>query len=254
MRTLIVFLLSALSPLSQAYSEQSAIALSDSLDVRLIDDGVWVHTSYTNIAGHRFPSNGLLVAVDDGLILVDTAWSVADTGVLLEWIAEELDEKVVVAIITHSHDDRMIGLPVVHEAGIPSMALDLTVEKARQQDAEEPRGQFRANLGEHRSGREANGHWELFYPGPGHADDNIVVYFPRHKLLFGGCLVRASSAGGMGYVLEADLDNWGNAITAVARRFPDADVIVPGHGDPGGRGLLSHTLTLLELHGGEGVE
>ena len=79
-------------------------------------------------------------------------------------------------------------------------------------------------------------------------NDNIVVYFPGQKLLFGGCLVRASTAEGLGYVVEADLDYWDDAVNAVAKRFPDADVIVPGHGEPGGRGLLSHTLTLLDMH------
>jgi glyoxylase-like metal-dependent hydrolase (beta-lactamase superfamily II) len=81
-------------------------------------------------------------------------------------------------------------------------------------------------------------------------NDNIVVYFPGHKLLFGGCLVRANTAEGLGYVIDSDLDNWDDAVKAVAKRFADADVVVPGHGEPGGRGLLSHTLTLLDMRSG----
>ena len=233
---------------SHAEDNASVIAITDSLDVRQIQEGVWLHTSYTNFAGHRFPSNGLLVNTDDGLVMVDTAWSEDDTVALLAWIEKEIDKKITVAIITHAHEDRMIGLAAVHAAGTPSMALDLTVALARKQEKEEPRGQFRAGLGEYQSGRQ----WELFYPGPGHVSDNIVVYFPRQKLLFGGCLVRASSAEGLGYVIDADLGNWDDAVIAVTKRFPDADVVVPGHGEPGGRGLLSHTLTLLDIHGEEG--
>ena len=31
---------------------------------------------------------------------------------------------------------------------------------------------------------------EPFYPGPGHTEDNIVVYFRKRNLLFGGCLLK----------------------------------------------------------------
>ncbi len=246
-RMLAFALLVSIPVVSYADDTATVITITHSLDVRQIQDDVWLHTSYTIIAGHRFPSNGLLVKTDDGLVMVDTAWSEEDTIALLSWIEKEIDEKISVAIITHAHDDRMIGLAAVHAAGIPSMALDMTVALAREQGKEEPRGQFRAGLGDFQSGRQ----WELFYPGPGHVNDNIVVYFPGHKLLFGGCLVRANTAEGLGYVIDSDLDNWDDAVKAVAKRFPDADVVVPGHGEPGGRGLLSHTLTLLDIRGGE---
>jgi glyoxylase-like metal-dependent hydrolase (beta-lactamase superfamily II) len=30
---------------------------------------------------------------------------------------------------------------------------------------------------------------EVYFPGPAHAPDNLVIYFPDRKLLFGGCMI-----------------------------------------------------------------
>ena len=35
---------------------------------------------------------------------------------------------------------------------------------------------------------------EVFYPGPGHAPDNVVVWVGRERLLFGGCLLKDEEA------------------------------------------------------------
>jgi glyoxylase-like metal-dependent hydrolase (beta-lactamase superfamily II) len=67
---------------------------------------------------------------------------------------------------------------------------------------------------------------EIFYPGPAHSPDNIVVYFPSAKLLFGGCMVRAD--GQLGNLTDADLKKWPESIRKL-RKY-DARLIVPGHG------------------------
>ena len=40
--------------------------------------------------------------------------------------------------------------------------------------------------------------------------------------------------------------HWGAAVRAVQRRYPEARVVAPSHGDPGGVALLSHTVELAE--------
>ena len=83
------------------------------------------------------------------------------------------------------------------------------------------------------------------FVGPGHTIDNIVVWIPDAKVLFGGCLVRASANTRLGYTKEADLEAWPKTIETLLRDYAEAAVVVPGHGDPGGRELLHHTLDLL---------
>jgi metallo-beta-lactamase class B len=86
---------------------------------------------------------------------------------------------------------------------------------------------------------------ELYYPGPGHAVDNIVTWIGDEKVLFGGCLVKSAGANSLGNTDEADLAAWPATLANVKKRFHEARLIVPGHGDPGGWELVENTLKLL---------
>ena len=81
---------------------------------------------------------------------------------------------------------------------------------------------------------------QLFYPGPGHTEDNIVAYVPAAGVLFGGCLLKADGAG-KGNLADADPEAWPSTTAAVQRRFPEVEVVVPGHGAYGDEGLLDDT-------------
>jgi glyoxylase-like metal-dependent hydrolase (beta-lactamase superfamily II) len=185
-------------------------------------------------------ANGMLAEIDGGLLLIDTPWTDEQTTTLLDFVQSDLRRRIVAAVVTHSHADRMGGLGALRRAGIPVGALDLTVAKARLA-GEAPDVLFTAHQGVHRDARG----FELFYPGPGHTSDNIVVWLPRQRALFGGCLVKEAAATGLGNVAEADLASWPKAIAAVAERYPTAEVVVPGHGAEGTLTVLGHTLALL---------
>lgn len=57
-----------------------------------------------------------------------------------------------------------------------------------------------------------------------------------------GGLADAQSPGN---TADADMAHWSSSVDALEGRFPDATVIVPGHGDPGDRGLFAHTRSLV---------
>ncbi len=82
---------------------------------------------------------------------------------------------------------------------------------------------------------------EIYFPGPSHAQDNVVVYFPDKKILFGSCMVIGWDQ--VGNTADADLAAWPEAIEKL-RSF-DANVIVPGHGTRLDPQLLDHTQALL---------
>jgi len=86
---------------------------------------------------------------------------------------------------------------------------------------------------------------EVFYPGRAHAPDNVVAWFPRQRILFGGCLILAGDR--VGNRADADLAAW-PASVAKLRRFPAAFVI-PGHGERYDPELISHTLAVLAAAG-----
>jgi len=46
---------------------------------------------------------------------------------------------------------------------------------------------------------------------------------------------------GSGKLSDADIDAWSASIQRVMERYPEATVVIPGHGVPGGLDLLDHT-------------
>ncbi len=218
--------------------------VSPDLQVREIRPGVFLHTSWRPLAdGTRFPSNGLVVREGDGLLLVDTAWGEPATEQLLGWIDATLRLPVKRAIATHFHDDRLGGAPVLARRGVRLAAHPLTRELAEKQGLTVLLDLL-AGLAEPGSTATV-GSAEVLYPGPGHARDNVVVWLPESRVAFGGCMIRALAATGLGNVADADLPAWPDSVRRAAVRYGTAEVVVPGHGDPGGPELFDHTLKLL---------
>jgi metallo-beta-lactamase class B len=215
------------------------VTLGPDLEVHRLRPGYWVHVSRDP---QGIPANGMLVRTRGGLLLVDTGWSEGQTERLLTWARRALGGRVREAIVTHSHNDRAGGLAALARHRVPLVALDLTADKLRQGGAAAvPARVFTAA----ESARADPLGFEVFYPGAGHASDNIVVWFPAERILFGGCLVKAEAAPDLGNVADADLARWSSAVDAVRTRYPEAAIVVPGHGPVGTVQALVHTVELL---------
>jgi metallo-beta-lactamase class B len=220
---------------------QGALPLRADVYVQALVPDVWRHVSYHRFSGVGYvPSNGLVVRGGSGALIIDTAWNPEQTAEVLTW-AEANVGPIIAVVVTHAHDDRLGGLAEVQRRGIPSYALAETVQLATQ-DGWPPIGHGVTSpfaldsLG-------VSG--ELFFPGSGHTADNAAVWLRETRVLAGGCLVRATAATSMGNTSEADVENWPRAVIALQQRYPDVRIVVPGHGDPGGPELLSHTRELL---------
>lgn len=215
------------------------------VEIREVRSGVWVHTSYyTYPGGTRFPANGLIVREGNGLLLVDTAWGEVLTLTLLNQIEAEIHLPVRRAVVSHVHGDRIAGADVLEARGIEVYALPLTQQRAIGEGMPVPDHTL---AGLDRPGTSVQfGSVELFYPGPGHAPDNLLVWVPSQRVLFGGCAVRAAASDSLGGVADADMTAWPEAIRQARDRYAKAEVVVPGHGEAGGAELLDHTLALLK--------
>jgi metallo-beta-lactamase class B len=199
----------------------------------------WQTIVHRTTDAHGVPANGLIAELPTGLVLVDTGWTDAQTEAILRWGTENLQRRWIGAIITHDHGDRDGGLGALHRAHIPVAALDLTVAKLRARGDLEVTALFAAKDGVFRDPRG----FEAFYPGPGHAPDNIVLAFPA--LLFGGCLIKSLDAKELGFTGDADLAGWPAAVRNVETRYTRR-IVVPGHGAVDDSGTaLQHTVDLL---------
>jgi len=219
------------------------LVLSEDLRLEPLGDGIWRHVSYHVLEDFgRSGANGLLVVSEGEAALLDTPWTDSQTARLLDWVEEELGAQVTVVISTHSHPDCLGGLAEAHRRGARSYALRRTVELAREAGAEVPR----IPVDDFAEIRVGSRRLELHFIGPGHTEDNGVVWIPEAGVLFGGCLVRSASSRHLGYTDEADLEQWPRTLERLKELYAEARWIVPGHGSPGGVELLDRTLELLE--------
>jgi metallo-beta-lactamase class B VIM len=227
---------------AEAAPESLVHAITPDLSVTVLADGVWMHTSWRTLTGGtRFPSNGLIVRDGDELILIDTAWGEEPTEALLAWIDTTLALPVARVISTHFHDDRVGGGEAVRRRGIPHLATALTGRLAAEVGNPVPD----PIAGIDSIGAVARiGAVEVFYPGPAHTRDNVVVHIPSAGVLFGGCAVRELGTRSRGNVADGDTLEWPASIARARDRYAGVRLVVPGHGEVGGAELLDHTISL----------
>jgi glyoxylase-like metal-dependent hydrolase (beta-lactamase superfamily II) len=211
------------------------------LKITEIAQGVYLHTSFRKIEGYGLvDSNGLIVFDGHLAYIIDTPWSEQDTESLLSWISGKGYE-VAVSISTHSHEDRAAGIGLLNTKSIPTYSSELTKAFLARKGKPVPTHFFKGDeftLG--------NGLVELYFPGEGHTEDNIVVWLPKSKILFGGCLVRSHEWQSLGNVADASISAWANSIKNIRNKKYDINTIVPGHGKVGGTDILDHTIQLAE--------
>ena len=234
MKTALKFLL--------AFIAFPALAQDDKpLEISEIEEGVYLHTSFKNIEGYGLvDSNGLIVLDNKQAYIIDTPWSEVDTELLLSWIADRGYE-VKASVSTHSHEDRTAGIKLLNSKLIPTYTSELTNKILAREGKPVPTHYFKGNeftLG--------NGLIELYYPGAGHTEDNIVAWLPKSKLLFGGCLVRSHEWESLGYVGDASISSWADSIKNIKSKKYAIQTIVPGHGEVGKSNILDHTIDLAE--------
>ncbi len=213
-----------------------------------IADNVWIHKSYRVVEPWGpVLSQGMVVKTEGGIALVDTAWTDEETETLLSLISAELGEGPDIAIVTHAHADKMGGMAALQKNGIGGRAHPLTNEDAPARGLRKTMFSILdGKTQEMLLGAEDEEGVTVFYPGPGHTRDNIVVYYAPAKVLFGGCLIRPGDSNNLGNTADGDVGHWAQATRNVAEAFPDAEIVIPSHGPMGGRELLDHTIALAE--------
>ncbi len=215
---------------------------SADLEVRALGPGLLLHTTWKTLPEYgRMSSNGLVVLGEREAWLIDTAWTEEATIALLEHVERAHQRRVTRLIVTHSHDDRVAGVAAALRRGVTVHALELTRDRMVAAGYPAPSVTFAKEAVVEVDGVRA----EVFFPGAAHAPDNVVVYLPAWRVLAGSCMIRAVDAKALGYLGEASLSTWGDAVRAVRARFPAIERVVPGHGDVGDGALLDHTLALV---------
>lgn len=213
------------------------------IELTKINDQIWVHTSYSNYMGNLIPSHGLLAITNAGIVLVDTPWTNDQTKELLKMVKDKFDKPIKLAIFTHWHQDRIGGIDTLIAEHIETASTAATAELAVKAGFQKPQRMINPKVEVFKVGDLS---FETYFPGPGHTMDNIVVYFPQKRVLYGGCLVKPMNMTNLGNMADGDMVQYPNTIRNVMKRYPKAKIVIPNHGPWGDFRLLEHTLQLAE--------
>ncbi|MBK7936231.1 MAG: subclass B1 metallo-beta-lactamase [Lewinellaceae bacterium] len=216
------------------------------LKVTPIDSQFLVHTSYKMLDGHLIPANGLIVNTPEGVLLVDATWDDRQAKQLLRWIKKHLKRKVFMCIITHSHADRIGGIAYLKKKKIDVESTPAIARRAVADGFPSPAAGFNNDV---KFGIGSQVDVRVFFPGQGHSPDNIVVWFSKQRVLFGGCLIKSTEATDLGNIAEANLEEWSRTIRYLMEECRDPRWVIPGHFGWDKPGALEHTVKLLEEHG-----
>ncbi|WP_316735112.1 BlaB/IND/MUS family subclass B1 metallo-beta-lactamase [Pedobacter aquatilis] len=217
------------------------LAQNPKLKITKIAPNLYKYTSYNVYKGNITDANAVYLVTKKGVVVIDAPWDSTQFQPFLDSIKVKHNQKVVLAIATHSHEDRAGGLGFFKAKGIETYATAKTNKILLA--TKKPTAQFTFNGDTTFNIGGVNIH--TYFAGEGHTKDNITIWFEQGKLLYGGCLVKSIDSKDLGYIGEANIKQWAQSIKNVQKKFPDAKILIPGHGEGNKPNALNHTLELL---------
>lgn len=214
------------------------------LNISHLTGDFYIFTTYNYYKGDRIPANGMYLLTDKGAILFDSPWDTTQFQPLLDSIRIKHHKNVVMCIATHFHADRTGGLEYYRQMGIRTYTTRQTDELSRK------RGMKRAEfIIDHDTLFNAGQYlFQTYYPGHGHAPDNIVIWFEKEKVLYGGCLIKSVEDSDLGNLSDASINDYPATLKNVQAKCKNPKYIIPGHDDWTSTKSLKHTLRMaLEL-------
>ena len=242
-RNIWIILLIVLGLLQVQAQKTNKIVIDDDIQLINLQDSIFVHVTWENSAKFgRFPSNGMIIIKNGKAIMIDTPMDNEKTERLTKYLKDSMQVEISKLIIGHFHDDCLGGLEYIHSKGISSIANYMTIDKCKELGLPIPSTSFTDSLIFDFNGQQI----VCKFFGGGHTFDNITVWIPSKKILFGGCLIKSYNARGLGNLADAVVDDWDTTIRKLMNKYLDIKTVIPGHGNFGGTELLIHTIELVE--------
>ena len=231
--------------LSQTPEKKNEILIAEGLSVIKLTDNIYQHVSDLQTTDFgKVKCNGLIYINNSDAIICDTPTNNELSEHLIEWLKKTDPRlKIKAVIINHFHADCLGGLRTFHEAGIPSYSHERTrtLLVSKGDTTNMPKNFFSTNLEIKVGGKTIIN----YYLGEAHTRDNIITWIPSESTIFGGCMVKSMNAG-KGNLADANVEAWPGTIEKIKSTCPTAKIVVPGHGDAGGKELLDYTITLFK--------
>jgi glyoxylase-like metal-dependent hydrolase (beta-lactamase superfamily II) len=193
-------------------------------------------------ANRNFISNAGFVITQDRVVVIDALGSPDLARQLLAEIKKRTSLPVTDVIVTHFHADHIYGLQVFKAAGARIWAHETGKNYLHSETAQARLAASRVDLApwvdaqtqlvfadewltSDRSLNLGGVTFQLMYLGPAHSLEDLVVYLPRHQVLFAGDLMFRQRVP---FVGQADSRHWQQGLTSLSSLT--VQWAVPGHG------------------------
>lgn len=200
----------------------------------------YVYTTYSTYENEQVPANGMYLLTKEGVVLFDTPWDTTQFQPLLDSIKVKHNKEVKLCIVTHWHSDKSEGLEYYKQKGIKTYTTELTDKLCKQNNKK--RAEFL--MTRDTTFKIGKYFFEVYYPGQGHTADNIVAWFNKEKILYGGCLIKGVDAENLGYLGDANLLEYETTLKKVQKKFPNPKYIVISHSNWMSINSLKHSIKL----------
>jgi metallo-beta-lactamase class B len=212
------------------------------LEISHLVGNFYVYVTYGDYKGTPYPANGMYLITDAGAVLFDCPWDHTQFQPLLDSIKTKHGKDAILCIPTHFHNDRTAGLDYFSKKGIKTYSTVYTQQLCKENN--EPVAQY--NFTRDTTFTIGGYTFETYYPGKGHAPDNIVLWFPEDKILYGGCFVKDINSPSLGNLSHADPKEWKTSMEKTMKKYPSPKYVIPGHGSWEDPKSLQHTMKLLK--------
>ena len=207
---------------------------------------VWKNL-FTLTHGEGIDSNTTFLITNEGVIVVDTRVTPAEAKKVKEEVRKQTQLPILYTINTHYHGDHSFGNQVFKDTH--TIIAHENVRKALEGELGQahlevfksfkisgmdetvitpPNIIFKEKMhvyaGEY--------HLELIH-APGHTDGDLFIYIEALKTIIAGDLI---TTGKIPYMGDAYIADWIKALNYIGDL--DAEIYIPGHGNPGGKPLL----------------
>ncbi len=238
-----IFLLTAAILFS--FNHASAQTQNKPLKITPLTGNFYIYTTYNTYEQSKVPANGMYVVTNDGVVMFDTPWDTTQFQPLLDSIKARHNKKVIICFATHWHSDKTAGLEYYRQLGIATYTTVLTDELSKQNNKKRAQLLLTKDTVFH-TGQYT---FETYYPGEGHTKDNIVVWFKKEKILFGGCLIKGVKDKNLGFLGDGNRKAYETTLKNVQKKFANPAFVIVAHTDPDTNGWnspksLNHSLQM----------
>jgi metallo-beta-lactamase class B len=210
------------------------------LNITHLTGDFYIYTTYNTYEESQVPANGMYLVTNNGVVIFDTPWDTTQFQPLLDSIKLRHNKTAVLCIATHWHSDKTAGLEYYRQQGIKTYTTVLTDEFSKKNNKK--RAEFLMakdtvfNAGQYS--------FETYYPGEGHTADNIVIWFKKEKILYGGCLIKGADDENLGYLGDANVTEYAATLKRVQKKCRQPKFIIVAHSDWRNINSLKHSLMM----------